>query len=364
MAGLYIHIPFCHSKCAYCDFYSRPSLSGVDDYIDALIREWSARKREIQEPIMTLYIGGGTPSILSVKALERLLDGIGIGDFELKEFTIEANPEDITPVWIDAVKRLGGNRISMGIQSLVDSELIAIGRRHTSEQALWAIDTIYSNGIENVSCDLIYGLPGQTLETWEYSLSGLLSKPLSHLSAYMLSYEPGTRLYAQRMTGKVKEASDELISEMYDILVTTAAAHGFEHYEISNFGKPGLHSLHNSNYWNQTPYLGLGVSAHSYDGQTRRYNPSDMRLYLSASENVFEEEEPTEYSRHNDLVVTSLRTAEGICISDFSQHELALLNKYVAKGIMCPVGNERYRIRERGWLLADAVMTDFIRVGD
>lgn len=166
MAGLYIHIPFCHSKCAYCDFYSRPSLTDAEGYIDALITEWAVRKHELRDPVRTLYIGGGTPSILPVRLMRRLLDGIGADYLELDEFTVEANPEDVTEEWIDALTDLNVNRISMGVQSLIDNELVAVGRRHTSEQALMAMDIIHQGGIHNLSCDLIYGLPAQTMESW------------------------------------------------------------------------------------------------------------------------------------------------------------------------------------------------------
>ena len=197
MAGLYIHIPYCHAKCSYCDFFSTPRADSVDDYVGALLVELSLRRSEIADAFTTVYIGGGTPSILSAAQLTRLVEGIGamVDIPSIVEFTIEANPEDVTIQWCETIKRLGINRVSMGVQSFDTEQLAIINRRHSSQDAVDAIETLRSSGISEISCDLIYGLPGQTLDSWKRSLCKLLDYELPHFSSYLLSYEPGTRLF-------------------------------------------------------------------------------------------------------------------------------------------------------------------------
>ncbi|MBO4379726.1 MAG: radical SAM family heme chaperone HemW [Muribaculaceae bacterium] len=319
MSGLYIHVPFCKSKCPYCDFYSGPFLASADRYVTAIVDEYAMRRGEVSEPFSTIYIGGGTPSLLTLAQLRTMLDGIRhFGDFDgVVEMTIEANPDDVTTEWVRGVKSLGVNRVSIGVQSLNDDELRAINRRHDSATALRAIDILRKEEIEEISADLIYGLPRQTVESWADSLSRLLSLRLPHFSAYCLQYEPGTRLYAMREKGSVEEASDSVIEQMYGILVENARTAGYHHYEISNFCLEGHHARHNSAYWDLTPYVGLGPSAHSFDGQVRRFNPSNLKKYLNTIESgkvaaVVEDE--TDVDKFNDYVITALRTAKGIDI--------------------------------------------------
>ncbi|MDE6490364.1 MAG: coproporphyrinogen III oxidase family protein [Muribaculaceae bacterium] len=294
--------------------------------------------------------------------LTGLIDGLGIDVGSLAEFTIEANPEDVTDEWVSAVVAMGIGRVSMGIQSLVEAELSAIGRRHTAGQALTAINTLMNGGIRNISCDLIYGLPGQTSETWRYSLQRLLDTGIVHLSAYMLTYEPGTRLSVQRNLGRVREAADEDIELMYGDLVDMAARYGFRHYEISNFALDGYRAIHNSSYWDGTPYLGLGPSAHSFDGAVRRANPTDIKRYVADPGHCYDEEVPESYSAYNDRIITGLRTDEGIDVSGFTQSETDILEAYVRNGMMAATALRRFRITEHAWLMADRIMSDFIRV--
>lgn len=359
MAGIYVHVPFCHSKCAYCDFYSIANHKQMSHYVQAVAKEWDARKHELaSEPIHTLYFGGGTPSMLDLNDFASLADLFPLKN--ITEFTIEANPEDISEYAIKQWIKAGVNRVSMGVQSLIDSELATIGRRHKAVDALEAISRLHNNGIENISCDLIYGLPGQTPASWQYSLEKLIDTGLSHLSAYCLSYERGTRLYSMLQRGIVTEADDETINKMYDALCSTASKAGFEHYEISNFALPGMHSRHNSSYWDYTPYLGLGPGAHSLgaDG-LRRYVPGNLNNYLAAPEDsaVIDEEDATD--RFNDLLLISLRTARGLNLTEIPDIFKTELEKaaeeFLIKGLLICKGNT-WRIPEAHWLISDSII--------
>ena len=318
MSGLYLHIPFCKKRCIYCDFYSSTDNRLVDKYIDALCIEIESRLHEIDKNnITTIYIGGGTPSQLSATQLGEIINFIKSKiDFSLiEEFTIEVNPDDVTYDYIKECITFGINRVSMGIQSFVDEELKIINRRHDSSQAIKAIETIKSAGISNISIDLIYGLPLQTIESWIYSARKAIEMNVPHISCYNLSYEEGTTLYKMRDMGEIKECDEDTCIEMYDILVKMLADADFEHYEISNFAKRGYYSRHNSNYWNLTPYLGLGASAHSFDGSIRRYNPSSIQKYtsnISESGIAYEEEQETLYEQFNEYIMINLRTMWGV----------------------------------------------------
>ncbi len=318
MAGIYIHIPFCKKRCIYCDFYSSTDNRLVDKYIDALCIELESRLHEIDKNnITTIYIGGGTPSQLSATQLGEIINFIKSKiDFSLiEEFTIEVNPDDVTYDYIKECITFGINRVSMGIQSFVDEELKIINRRHDSSQAIKAIETIKSAGISNISIDLIYGLPLQTIESWIYSVRKAIEMNVPHISCYNLCYEEGTTLYKMRDMGEIKECDEDTCIEMYDILVNMLADADFEHYEISNFAKRGYYSRHNSNYWNLTPYLGLGASAHSFDGSIRRYNPSSIQKFTSNISKLgiaYEEEQETLYEQFNEYIMINLRTMWGV----------------------------------------------------
>lgn len=375
MAGLYIHIPYCHSKCAYCDFYSMPKLDTMEEYVNAIINEMRIRKNEISPtPITTIYIGGGTPSILPLFLLEIIVTEINkLYGSNFDEFTIEANPEDITEEWVKGIIELGINRVSMGIQSFSDIELKAINRRHTSLQALSAIETIRNYGITNISGDLIFGLPLQDIKSWEQSLDKLLSLQLPHFSAYLLSYEPGTKLYAQIISGKIVEASEEMVTQMYQLLTDKAKSSGYQHYEISNYSLPHHRAIHNSNYWNNEPYIGIGVSAHSFDGINRRYNPSDIKQYLSSlSHNklccIIEAE--SKIDRYNDMIITRLRTSDGIDLQMLKNNWSNFYKNFLKTAEILALDNKiilsesTIYIPESQMLLSDAIMREFIVVDD
>lgn len=318
MAGIYLHIPFCHSKCSYCDFFSTPNDKYKEAYLQALESEFSARQTELAgEPVNTIYLGGGTPSILSPSELDRLFSWLPLEWAE--EITLEVNPEDVTPQFSEWLSQSAVNRVSMGLQTLCDSELAFIGRRHSARDALNAFHMLRNCGMTNISLDLMLGLPGQTLESWKHSLQKTLELSPEHLSAYTLMLEPGTRLWAMAQSGKYTETDDSVIEQMYTHLCTTAEKFGFQHYEISNFAKPHHQSAHNSAYWNLTPYLGLGTGAHSFDGKVRRFNPNNLRDYIKspASYHKVDAETPTE--QLNDYIMIRLRTAKGILLHDFEK---------------------------------------------
>jgi oxygen-independent coproporphyrinogen-3 oxidase len=372
MAGIYVHIPFCHSKCAYCDFFSTPRNAEEmrKAFIEALAREWHMRRNELaDEPVKTIYLGGGTPSILSLAKLEEITSLFPNSDLE--EFTIETNPEDVTDAWVAGIAKLGINRVSIGVQSLNDDELSIVGRRHTAEDALRAIACIKSGGISNISADLIYGLPKQTIDSWNDSLHRLLATGITHLSAYSLSYEQGTRLYAMLMNGKVDEAPQELSELMYTTLCSYTTEAGFEHYEISNFARPGMHSRHNSSYWDYTPYLGLGPGAHSFDGKVRRVNPAKLQQYINdmhAGKTFCYTEDETLTDRLNDAIITALRTSRGLQIDSIQAlggtHAADELRKnaapYIASGRIEYTPDNVLRIPEKYWLISDAILRDLL----
>lgn len=350
MAGLYVHIPFCQSKCIYCDFYSMPHRLHQDsEYVDALLIEAEARREELKgEPITTVYVGGGTPSLLSEMLMEKLVTGLGrIFDMSrVEEFTIEVNPDDVHVDYIRFLRSIGVNRVSMGVQSFRDEDLRLINRRHHAAQAISAVEAISAAGIENISIDLIYGIPGQSEEDWKKNVEKAISLKVNHISAYSLMYEHGTRLSTMRDKGLVEEVAEESVAAMYDILVRELHHAGYQHYEISNFCLPGYHSRHNSSYWNLTPYLGLGVAAHSYDGAVRRYNPSHLQDYLQAMKShqpFAKAERCTESERYDEYVMLRLRTASGLGIEalqemfspKFSDFFIRKAKVLLTQGLLC-----------------------------
>lgn len=373
MAGIYIHIPFCRKKCIYCDFYSIGTKGLEDAYIDAVIKECSLRRNELRNsPLKTIYIGGGTPSLLSPEQIGKIVKGIR-SIFSLKsliEFTIEVNPDDVTQEYISSIKELGINRVSMGIQSFVDSELTTINRRHNSLQAISAVDYIKNAGIDNISIDLIYGLPGQSLDSWLYSLSKAIALNVPHISCYSLSYEEGTRLYSLRERGLINECSEDDYISMYEVMVKELRNYGYEHYEVSNFAKNKKYSVHNSNYWNGEIYLGLGAAAHSYDGKSRSYNIANAKQYIdriSSSELACEYENLSEYERYNEYIMIRLRTTWGVDLNElqrlfedrFHRHFVTSVDKFIKNELMLLNGTN-YRLTERGIMVSDMIIRDLM----
>ena len=373
MAGLYVHIPFCRSKCAYCDFYSAPfrESEAAQRYVDSLLTELRLRLPEIAEPFSTVYLGGGTPSLLSDSLLAKLMTGISraIDVCAVEELTVEANPEDISPEKLNFYMSLGINRVSIGIQSFSDSSLRAIGRQHSAEISLQALDALAASGV-NYNADLIYALPGQTPDQWRDELNRLISFRPPHISAYLLSYEPGTRLHSRMLAGKIEEASEQTVNEMYAEACAMLAEHGYEHYEIANFALSNRRSRHNSAYWRFAPYLGLGAGAHSFDGLKRRYNPNSIKNYISSlSENqpYFVIEERTAEDNFNETILVGLRTERGIdarkCLEMLKNEKDRKLfsnqvSAFMQSGRLIHSENGSLRIPESEWLTADAVIRD------
>ena len=377
MSALYIHIPYCKRKCSYCDFFSVANTKSVEAYIAAVAKEAALRKNELQGvPPRTIYIGGGTPSVLSASQMERIVRGVAqaIPLHNVDEFTVEVNPEGVTTDYICALKALGVNRVSMGVQSLIDGELALINRRHTAAQAVEAMRAIRAAGISNISIDLIYGLPSQSHASWQQSLREAIALQPEHVSAYCLSYEPGTRLTVMRDLGKITETSDEDCEQMFFTLVQTLKDAGYEHYELSNFALPGRYSKHNSSYWDGTIYLGLGAAAHSFDGDTRSWNPRDILAYTTAIEAgnlACEREILTATDKYNEQIMTRLRTAKGIS-ADYiaAAHGEAALRHFeraaapfLASGKM-RLSSGTYTITLPGLMTSDAIISELMIVSN
>ena len=282
MSGIYIHIPFCKSKCAYCGFYSLPSFKLKDRFLEALKKEIAMRKDYLNgEAINTIYFGGGTPSLLSINEIGELLhlinDAYSIG--KKPEITLEANPDTLLLEYLEGLRQLGVNRLSIGIQSFFDNDLKYLSRRHDSQHALQCINWAKHAGFSNISIDLIYGLPTSNAEQWNRNLDLFFALDLPHLSAYALTLEPNAILTKQIELGKVLPVNEEDALRDYEILCKRAIEKGYLHYEISNFCRPGMHSKHNASYWFGTPYIGFGPSAHSFDGASRQWNISSVERY-------------------------------------------------------------------------------------
>lgn len=318
MAGIYIHIPFCKKLCSYCDFYHILLTSDNTPFISALIKEATIRKEYIgNEKVSTIYIGGGTPSVLAVNEISVILSWIRqlYNVDENPEITIELNPDDIDAAYLSDLKELNINRISLGVQSWRDSDLIILNRRHDSAGAARALNEIINTGFDNVSIDLIYGIPGMSSKDWASNLDITFSYNIKHLSAYCLTIEDGTAMSKMKERGAIIEIDEEESAFQFNTLIEKSGSSGFIQYEISNFALPGYFSVHNTNYWKQINYLGLGPSAHSFNGYSRQWNIRDLKGYIKGinSGNLsFEREELDVKTRFNEYIMTSLRTMWGV----------------------------------------------------
>ena len=334
--------------------------------MDAMLRELDNRKDYLpNEPVTTIYIGGGTPSMLSSHNLSRLC--LSLKDFageSLEEFTVECNPDDITPELASLLYSLGVNRVSMGAQTFSDKRLAFIHRRHKAYQVKEAVENLRNVGIRNISIDLMFGFPDETVENWKCDIEQALSLGVQHISAYSLMYEEGTPLYKLLEEGKIKEISEDVSLEMYETLITLLTQAGYEHYEISNFALPGYRSKHNSSYWKRVPYLGIGAAAHSYNLTSRQWNVSDVKLYTKG-DNIIEDCELLDSTeQYNDLITTALRTREGIDIDSLSETDKLFLTKAANKSIEqgnLIIENNHLHLTRKGLFISDAVMVELIR---
>ena len=372
--GLYIHIPLCLSRCSYCDFYSTTGLNNKKSLLDGIRKEMNLRKDYLNgETIHTIYFGGGTPSLLSAEEIEKILGEIfKLFDCSPEEITLEANPDDLSPYYIRSLSRLPINRLSIGIQSFNDADLKRMNRRHTSSQAISAVKECQDAGLDNISIDLIYGLPGQTLEQWEKNLRIAINLQAPHISAYHLTYEKGTEFFKQWKQGHISPVEETLSKAMFDILRNTLKEAGFRQYEISNFAKPGMESKHNSSYWNDVPYIGLGPSAHSYNGVSRQWNVSDIGIYIKALEKgspFYEIEELDNNTRYNDFVITSLRTMNGMDTNLMKEKFGDKLSTYCLKNAetfinrnLLELKDKKLRLTEDGIFVSDGIMSELLRV--
>ncbi|MCQ2334181.1 MAG: radical SAM family heme chaperone HemW [Paludibacteraceae bacterium] len=320
MCGVYIHIPFCQSRCQYCDFFSTTELSRRKEYVNALLAEWQERQITPLE-ISTVYIGGGTPSLLDPQDIARIVNALlgkdTGGTNATREITLEANPGDLTIEKLVALREAGINRLSIGIQSFDDRLLRLIGRRHTAAQAREVVCQSQEAGFDNISIDLMYGLPTQTMDEWTATIDEALRLQVQHLSAYCLTYEENTPLHKRMMSGEFDEIDEDTENTMNDVLCAKLRAKGFEHYEVSNFALPGYRSRHNSAYWNDIAYIGLGAGAHSYDGRIRSWNIANLNEYISLAmaHNLHRDSETlTEEQKRMEYIMLGMRTKEGIVL--------------------------------------------------
>lgn len=373
MSGIYIHIPFCKVKCSYCDFYKTTDNSQMDELVRALKLELWLRKNYLNDQhINTIYFGGGTPSLLSA---DQLLDIIRtcytVFQVDTKaEITIEANPDDLNLAYLESVKSIGVNRLSIGIQSFSQTDLKLMKRRHNPTQASNAVKLAREAGFENISVDLIYGVPGMSFDQWTENLQKVFKMNVEHVSAYHLTYHKGTKLWNDLNKGLIHEIDETESVKQFNTLVEAAAKHNFIHYEISNFAKEGYFSQHNSSYWKQTEYLGLGPSAHSYDGNSRQWNVANLQHYLLALQHQkvpFEKEELSVRDRYNDYIITSLRTIWGVNLKkievdfgiEYLDHLTAISQKYLKTGQIRLVDDTLF-LEKDGWFISDAIITDLM----
>ena len=375
MAGIYIHVPFCKTRCAYCDFFSTTLHDMKSRYVDALCQELTMRRNYLHdEPVGTLYFGGGTPSQLSEKDFRVIFNRIEevYGLEACEEITLEANPDDLTDDYVEMLTTLPFNRISMGIQTFHEPTLQLIGRRHTAQEAIEAVHRCRQHGFNNISIDLIYGLPGETFEQWKEDLQTAFSLKVQHISAYHLTYEQGTRLWQMLQRKEICEVDEDTSVEQFRILCEEMQKAGYEHYEISNFALPGYRSRHNSAYWHEVPYLGCGPSAHSFDGDSREWNVSSLQKYVEALEQGqrnYEQETLDKDTRYNEFVMTRLRTCEGFSMNDLRQrfgqtyHDycLHLATPFLRQGLLLQQENT-LRLSREGIFVSDDIISDLMRV--
>lgn len=360
MAGLYVHIPFCKKRCLYCDFFSTTLLERREEYVAALLKEIAQRQYEASEPIQTVYIGGGTPSTLDASDIQAILDTVGIA--HAQEVTMEMNPGDVSAAYLQALRRTGINRLSIGIQSFQDELLQRIGRRHTAQQAIEAVRMAQEAGYDNISIDLMYALPAQTMAQWEADIAQALRLGVQHISSYGLMYEEGTAMTRMLEKGEIEAIDEDTENAMYDRLCERLKDAGFVHYEVSNFALPGYEAKHNSSYWDGTPYIGVGAGAHSYIGRVRSWNPSDLDAYIRGISDgtlVRESETLTDKDLYNERIMLGLRTNNGIA-ELIPVQVRSVLDRKIADGLLKRNENRRIVATQKGLHVLNRIIEDLI----
>lgn len=376
MAGIYVHIPFCKSRCIYCDFFSTTSLTERDKYVTAIKKELELRidYLPLNTEIETIYFGGGTPSMLKAEQLCDVLNHIKqiYNVTDNAEITIEGNPDDLCIDFLESIKKGGFNRLSMGVQTFNDKRLKFLCRRHTADIAKKSVENARKVGFDNISIDLMYGFPEESLADWISDIDQALLLAPEHISAYSLMYEEGTQLYKMLESGRIEEIDEDVSVKMYNMLIERLQSSGYEHYEISNFGKKGMHSRHNSSYWEGIPYLGVGAGAHSFDGNSRQWNPNSLEEYIAgivSNNPIFEKEELTPNQRYNEMVMTGLRTAKGIDLKRletlFGKHRLEYCKNnarsHIEAGRLEIYDNTNsMRLTRNGLFVSDDIMSDLM----
>lgn len=370
MAGIYIHIPFCKKACHYCNFHFSTSLTLKEQLIHCLIKELELQKNYLIDPIETIYFGGGTPSLLTISEIEAILKAI-YSNFKIEdnvEITLEANPDDISEIKLNECKLKGITRFSLGVQSFIDRDLLWMNRTHNATQSIHSIELIKKAGFNNFSIDLIYGSPELTNEEWISNIQLTLKNNIPHISAYALTVEPKTALESFINKNKSKPIHLEKQAEQFEILMELLKEEGFEHYEISNFAKPGFRSKHNSSYWKRKQYLGIGPAAHSYNKKSRQWNIANNALYIKSLEkNIipFEQEILTIAQQINEYIMISLRTMEGCSLQyineEFGEIFFLQMNENAKKYIqqhLIKKHNDLLILTAKGKLLADKISAD------
>jgi len=374
MAGIYIHIPYCRQACSYCDFYFSTQLSSKDSFVQALLMEIPLRKGETSQAMETIYFGGGTPSLLSIQNIEAILNTIRqyYNVDPQAETTLEANPDNLTPEYLNGLIQSGVNRLSIGLQSFNEQELHELKRTHSAQQNTEVVKRAQAAGFNNISVDLIYGTPWISLQQWEQHLQTVIDLQVQHISCYQLTIEEKTELHHRIKKGQVPVPDDAYTEQQFLLLIDVLKKAGFVHYEISNFGKPGFFSRHNTSYWKDIPYIGLGPSAHGYDGQNRYANVANIHTYIkkiTAGEPWYEVEERNEKNVYNDLVLTGLRTIFGVYLTliekklnqSYVNYFQRKAQKYLESGQMIKE-NYVYRLKEEAFLFADGISQDLFWV--
>lgn len=369
MAGLYLHIPFCKQACHYCNFHFSTSLRYMEEMCDALIREMYLQREFLNgAACSSIYFGGGTPSLLPPHQLERLLN-TAFTLFAVEkdaEITLEANPDDLTPDTLTALRSTPVNRLSIGIQSFSAADLQLMNRAHSEKQAREALELALNAGFSNITADLIYGIPGSSDQQWAQNIQILTSYKIPHISAYCLTIETKTALHHFVQKGKIPPVDEAQAVRQFDFLISSLEDLGYIHYEISNFAQPGSFARHNSNYWLQIPYLGIGPSAHSFNGQLRQWNIAHNAQYIKAMQEDtpapwFEQELLSPEQRYNEAILTALRTVWGLSPNDlapaFRDYFLEKIPPFLQNGQIEQNG-DRYRLTRTGKFFADGIAVD------